>query len=79
MYGCFNDEDVASSRRSVSQGAVQKIAREKKIKKSGARGSAVFCTAPWLTERLEEANEDDDKTTVWKDMLMISFALLLIP
>ena len=42
--------NVASSRHSVSQGETQKTAREK-IKKT----RAIFCAAPWLTERLKEA------------------------
>ena len=55
--------ELASSRRSVSQGAAQKTAREKN-KKRATRGfrdafliflRADFCAAPWLTERLEEA------------------------
>ena len=48
-------ENIASSRRSVSQGAVQKTAREKIKKKRGERKRD---TAPWLTERLEEAREN---------------------
>ena len=44
---------LASSRRSVSQDAEQKTAREKKKKNSAA--GAVFCAEPQLTERLEEA------------------------
>ena len=40
LWGCI----PASSRRSVSQGAAQKTSR------------AVFCAAPWLTERLEETS-----------------------
>ena len=39
LWGCV----PASSRRSVSQGAAQETSH------------AVFCAAPWLTERLEEA------------------------
>ena len=49
--GLFRYSDIASSRRSVSQGAAQKTA--------GAFlffSSAVFCAAPWKAERLEEAN-----------------------
>ena len=62
---------LASSRRSVSQGTVQKTARQKIKKKCGERKwkrslassccaffiflPAVFCAAPWLTECLEEA------------------------
>ena len=62
---CVAIKPLASSRRSVSRGAAQKTAREK-IKKSAVSGSflsprifissrAVFYTAPWLTEPLEEA------------------------
>ena len=61
---------IASSRRSVSEGAAQKTAREKikKTRREDARelassrlafffifSRAVFCAAPSLTERLEEA------------------------
>ena len=60
---------IASSRRSVSQGAAQKTAREKLKKARWEEGfsrflsscfffifsRAVFCAAPWLIERLEEA------------------------
>ena len=57
---------IASSRSSVSQGAAQKTAHEK-IKKPWREFSrflsprffiflrAVYCAAPWLTERLKEA------------------------
>ena len=46
---------LASSRRSVNQGAAQKTAREKIKLFSLFFSPAVFCAAPWLTERLEEA------------------------
>ena len=52
---------LASSRRSVSQGAARKTAREKKkIKKRGERKPFIFSRAVFraelqLTERLEEA------------------------
>ena len=53
----YSLNSIASSRRSVSQGAIQKAARGKIKKKRFffIFSRAVFCTAPRLTERLEEA------------------------
>ena len=74
---------LASSRPSVSQGAAQKTAREK-INKHGEFyrflsprfffifSRAVFCAAPWLTERLEEA------TWKWTHFHVKGFALRLV-
>ena len=54
----FAHRGIASSRRSVSQGAEQKTAREKikKPRREDIFSRPVFCAAPWLTKRLEEAN-----------------------
>ena len=67
---CQRETSLASSRRSVSHGAAQKTAHEKILKKRGAAlplaslflifSRAVFCAAPRLTERLEEAKTSQE-------------------
>ena len=51
---------LASSRRSVSQGAAQKTAPFFYFSR------AVFCAAPWLTERMEEATRGTKMAQWWE-------------
>ena len=67
--GRESESELASSRRSVSQGAVQKTVRSNKKKKRGERKQNLsprfslffgrcFLRCALLTERLEEANRE---------------------